>query len=139
MPNLQFDSGVREYTLNGAVTVRFNPTDMVFAERLFQVFDELDARQERYTAEVEKTEDNKALFSLARAMDTEMRETINGIFGADVCTPLFGSMSVYAASGGLPVWCNLLLALIDEMDESFTAEKAKTNPRIQKYIKKYKR
>ena len=46
-------------------------------------------------------------------------------------------MNVYAFAGGLPVWCNLIFAIIDLFDESVTAETAKTNPRLNKYLKKY--
>ena len=48
-------------------------------------------------------------------------------------------MSIYAIADGLPIWANLMLAIIDEFDASFVAEKKKTNPRIQKYTKKYQR
>ena len=40
---------------------------------------------------------------------------------------------------GLPVWCNLMLCLIDNMNDTFTAEKKKTNPKLQKYLAKFKK
>lgn len=52
---------------------------------------------------------------------------------------VFGTMNVYALADGLPVWCNLMLAIIDEMDSSFAREKKASNPRVQKYLAKYKR
>ena len=33
MKNLSFSDGLEEYSLNGRVTVRFNPTDASFLER----------------------------------------------------------------------------------------------------------
>ena len=68
-----------------------------------------------------------------------MKETINGIFGKDVMTPLIGDMSAYAMADGLPVWANIILAIIDVMDASITEEAKKSATRIDKYTKKYHR
>lgn len=65
-----------------------------------------------------------------------MREIIDGVFGP-ISESVFGEMSVYAVAGGLPVWCNFLLAVIDEVDTTFAREKKATNPRIAKYTAKY--
>lgn len=46
--------------------------------------------------------------------------------------------NVYALSDGLPLWVNLLMAVIDLMDDTFTAEKEKGDPRLAKYREKYK-
>ena len=67
------------------------------------------------------------------------RNAINGILGADVCGPLFGGMNLYALADGLPVWCNLMLAIMDECDSAFSREQMRTNPRIKKYTAKYHR
>lgn len=50
---IRFDNGLKEYSLNDAVTVRFNPTDIKFIERVFDVFDEMDKKQEAYKAEID--------------------------------------------------------------------------------------
>ena len=49
----------------------------------------------------------------------------------------FNTPNVYAMADGLPVWCNLLFAIMDEIDTSFAREQKATNPRIQKYTAKY--
>ena len=72
MKQLQFSDGLEEYSLNGRVTVRFNPTDASFLERLAELFSlllalteevesamqgELSAREARiakYTAKYKK-------------------------------------------------------------------------------------
>ena len=46
MKSLSFPDGLEEYSLNGRVTVRFNPTDASFLERLSELFSRLDALQE---------------------------------------------------------------------------------------------
>ena len=42
MAEIQFETGVVSYSLNGKVDVRFNPMDSGFLERLFSTFDALD-------------------------------------------------------------------------------------------------
>lgn len=137
MPELKFETGLVSYSLNGAAEVSFNPTDMAFMQRIFRTFDLLEEKQQEYDKSREGAHGNKEFFELSRKMDAEMREVIDSAFGKPVCEDLFGSMNVYAVASGLPVWCNLILSVIDLFDESVKAETAKTNPRLNKYLKKY--
>ena len=134
---LQFDTGVVSYDINGAVSITFNPTDAAFVERLFNTFDELDKKQEAYKAEVKGLQ-LKEVFEVARRRDAEMRDMVDGVLDAPVCDALFGDMNVYALANGLPVWANLLLAIMDEIDTSYAREQKLTNARIRKYSEKYK-
>ena len=138
MADIIFDTGVKEFNINGAVTVSFAPTDMAFIEKVYKALESLDNRQEAYRTEINGIKDEE-VFELARRVDAEAREEINGIFGSDVCTPIFGGMSLYAIADGLPVWANLILAIIDQFDGAFAEEKKKTTPRIAKYTAKYKK
>lgn len=124
--------GLREYDFNGKVTAEFNPTDPDFVERLYTVFNEIDALSEKHKGEAD-------VFATARAINEEIRAKINGLFEKDICNPLFGNVNMLAMAEGLPLWCNLLLPLIDEIDSTHAAEKAKTNPRLESYIEKYKK
>lgn len=140
MEELKFSTGLVTYSLNGSFEVTFNPTDSAFVEKLFHTFNTLDSLQDTYKREIEGVKDPVKIFEVARARDVEMREMIDGIFdGAPVCEAVFGSMNVYAMADGLPVWANLLLAIMDEIDTSFAVEQKKTNPRISKYTAKYTR
>ena len=38
MKSLTFDNGIEEYDLDGKVTVKFNPTDVAFLEKLSDSF-----------------------------------------------------------------------------------------------------
>lgn len=136
MADIRFDTGVQEYDLNGAVKVKFAPTDMAFIERVFNALDNMDKKQGEYR-KVAEAESNAEVFELARRMDADAREEINNAFGFDICAPLFGNMNVFAVADGFPVWANLLLAIIDQFEGAFADEKKKTNPRIQKYTAKY--
>lgn len=137
MPELKFENGLVTYSLNGACEVSFNPTDSAFVERLFNTFDRLDKKQEVYKAEIDKIADKKEIFEIARKRDAEMRAMIDETLGTPVCDALFGSMNVYALADGLPVWCNLMLAVMGEIDTTFAREQKLTNPRIAKYTSKY--
>jgi len=137
MNTLNFDTGIKTFSVNDKTEVSFNPTDSNFVERLFGTFDELDKKQDSYRDEVSRIADKKEIFEVARCRDAEMRDMIDGIFQQPVSGEIFGSMNVYALADGLPVWCNFLLAVMDEVDTSFAREQKAMNPRIQKYTAKY--
>jgi len=134
---LQFDTGLVTYHLNEQCDVVFNPTDSVFVEKLYAAFNDLDRKQEAYQEQVSRMTDRAKIFDLMRERDKEMRELIDGVFDAPVCAMLFGGMNVYAMASGLPVWANLMLAIMDEVDTAFAREQKATNPRVQKYMAKY--
>ena len=139
MKNLTFTDGIEEYLLAGKVAVSFNPTDMNFLERLSRAFSELDALQEEVRATREKITDDREVFPIARELDGKMRGILNGLFGKEVCELLFGGMNLFASSGGLPVWANLLLAITDEVQSALRGELAAREQRIAKYVEKYQK
>lgn len=137
MADIRFGDGLVSYNLNGKIEVCFNPTDSNFVEQLYKAFEELDKKQESYRDEVQRMGDKTKIFEFARARDAEMRSIIDSLFDAPVCDAVFGRMNVYALSEGLPVWCNLILAVMDEIDTVFAREQKATNPRLAKYTAKY--
>ena len=139
---LNFDSGVKEYTVHGVkgdVLIRFNPTDGAFVQKLYDAFNTIDGKQRKCNDEISKCGDKTAVFRIARERDTEMRGIIDEIFEKPVCDDIFGNMSLFALGDGLYVWANFLLAIMDEVDTTFAREQKATNPRIQKYAAKYRR
>ena len=136
MKELNFDLGLNEYDLGGKVTVRFNPTDVSFLEKLSESFAALDQIQEEVKRE--EITDEKDIYNLAKNLDGKMRDIIDALFGQDVCTPLFGEMNLFASAGGLPVWANLMLAIADEVQDSMDSELKKREARIRKYTEKYR-
>ncbi len=137
MNTLNFETGLVTFSVNGRAEITFNPTDSSFVERLFCAFDTLDKKQDAYKEEISTVGDKKEIFEIARRRDSEMRELIDGVFETAVCGDIFGGMNVYAMADGLPVWCNFLLAVMDEIDTTFAREQKATNPRIAKYTAKY--
>ena len=138
MSEIRFDTGVVSFNVNDAVTIEFNPTDREVVEKIYSTFEELDKKQDAYKAEVERCADKKEIFEIARRRDQEMREMLDGLFGKPICAPLFGAMNVYAMADGLPVWCNLMLAIVDQIDTTFSRQQKLTNPRIKKYSVNWK-
>jgi len=139
MAGITFDTGVVSFDLNGKTTIEFNPTDSVIVEKIYNTFDELDRKQDAYKAEVEKCGNKREIFDIARRRDAEMRAIIDDLFGKPICDDLFGGMNIYALADGLPVWCNLMLAVIDQIDTTFSREQKAANPRVAKYTAKWKK
>ena len=124
MRELKFSDGLEEYRLNDRVTVRFNPTDVGFLEKLSHTFEQLDLLQDEVRKSRDSITDDREVFPIVRELDAKMRGVINELFGDDVCTPLFGSVNLFASSGGLPLWANLLLAITDEVQSAMKGELA---------------
>ena len=136
--NLTVDVGLKEYDINGACLIRFNPTDINWIERLYAIFEQLSERQERWEAATKAQNSARELFKTARELDKEMRELIDGELGQPVCESVFGASNIYALADGLPLWANLLLALLDETETGFAGAEKIGNRRMDAYLKKYK-
>lgn len=132
--SLTFDTGVVEYDVNGAATVRFNPTDIGFTERLYDAFTSLDARQDEFQRRIDEIgDDGPEMFAYAKERDAEMRGIIDGLLGEGVSDALFADMNCYALADGMPIWINLMFAIAEEVRDSFTAEQRKADPRMRKF------
>lgn len=138
MAELNIETGLVKYNINGVCEITFNPTDTEFIAKLYKAFDDLDALQNEYKNRIQEAQGSREIFDVAREMDAKMRDICNDAFGFDVCTAVFGAMNVFAMAGGLPVWANLLLAILDEVDTGVTREQKLMNPKIRKYTDKYK-
>lgn len=136
MKELNFETGLVTYKVNGGHEISFNPADVSFVKRLFKTFDGL-AKQQEDTQNEGKEMDGEELFAYAEQRDKQMRQQIDDIFGEPVCDKVFGGQSVYALANGLPLWCNFLMAVIDEVDASVTAQQKLTSPRVERYMAKY--
>ena len=132
-------TGVQTYNFNGMVEVSFNPTDQNFIERLHNTFERLEQKQDTYRAEIERAKGTKAIFEVAHARSDEMRGMIDELFQQPVCEPLFGSMNLYSMADGLPVWVNLMMAVVDICDANLTEQEKQGSPRLQKFLTKYKK
>lgn len=128
MRELTFDTGVIEYQVNGGNVIAFNPADTVFVKKLHSLFEKLGAEQEQQQGDV---------FTVLEQKDAAMRRDIDEVFGAGTCALVFGDKGLYALAGGLPLWANFLLAVLDEVDSSIRQQTEAVSPRVEYYMKKY--
>lgn len=136
---LTFDTGLVEYEINGAVTVRFNPADAAFTEKLYNCFTELESRQAEFQARVDEIGDDGAeMFAYANERDAEMRGIIDGLLGDGVANALFPDMNCYALADGMPVWINLMFAIAEEIEGAFSREQKRSDPRMRQFSDKHK-
>lgn len=138
MNALNFSTGVKTFDVNdGAAQISYNPTDTYFAERIYNLF---LGMAEKYEADKEKKfDDNRAFFDYARARDKEVHEAIDGLFGEGVSDGLFQGVNSYAMADGLPLWTNFLLSIIDTIPAELSVQIKASNPRVEKYLQKYRR
>lgn len=139
MKELNFDSGVISYSLNGKCEVSFNPADRSFVERFYNTFDELGKIQDNYSKKAEELKEPADAFTLARQRDEEIGNVLDGLFNAPVCAAVFGDMSLCAFADGFPVWLNLMLAVLDEIEANLNEVEKQADPRIAKYKAKYQK
>jgi len=135
---LQLDEGLVELTINNTRTVRFNPSDVGFAEDLYALAEKLnDIHKSTAKAFEESGEDYKVYFSASKAEDEQMRAAVDDFFGEGFCRDIFPHVRLYALSDGLTVIENFLYGLVDKMDDDISANMSKRNARIAKYTQKY--
>lgn len=128
---------VREDGSETGRSIDLNPSDQGFAEDLYGLVSKIEQIHVENRALLEAEQDAAARFDICRSEDREMRAAVDGLFGENFCRDVFGTVRLFALANGLTVIENLLLALLDEMDESITANIAKRDERIQKYTQKY--
>lgn len=143
MNTLNIDLGLQTYKLNDTCEVTFNPSDVEFINKIYDAFATMDEEQKTYNNELAKLDserDYKQILALMRQKDTEMRKTIDSVFNAPVSDALFANMNTFALTNdGIPVWANLLMAIIDVCDTDSDTMHSKANAKVQQYINKYQK
>lgn len=137
MNELQFESGSVSYSINGKMEVCFNPADPVFSERLYKTIENLGKIQDEYAKKGEGIQDLRDAFDIRKERDRKMGEVLDNLFSAPVCDTVFGGMSLCAFANGFPVWLNLMLAIVDEVEGAAGSIQKLADPRIKKYTEKY--
>lgn len=139
MEKLNIDLGIKEYELCEGCTISFNPTDMELLKKMMDTFKDLEAEEARQREKITKITDYTEMYDAYAEMDKAFRAKLNGLFGKDICTPLIGDVNIYARGNGLPIWANIVLAIIDEFDDSIKEQDQIGQARIAKYTKKYQK
>ena len=111
MEKIQFDSGIKEYKLNGMGVLRFNPGDPNLYARFMEAADKIQAL-EKELAEQAKT-DGSTVVQLLQTADRKMKQTLSWVFGeGNDFDKLLGGVNLLAvAANGERVVTNLFAAL----------------------------
>lgn len=129
--NLNFDSGVREFRVNGGAILRFNPRDpnvsarfMEAAKKLEQIESEFVAKAEALKVSAEENPNNGTqVLELMREADRKIKDTLAWIFGeSNDFDAIFGGCNVLAvADNGERLVTNFVAALIPIIQEGAQA------------------
>ena len=113
---ISFDSGIKEYRINGTGVLRFNPADPNVYARFLEAVDKIQDMEKTLTEQARQLEDQdsgiQAVKLLAQA-DKQMKELLSWVFGEKNCfDKLLGGVNLLAvAENGQRVITNLLEAL----------------------------
>lgn len=111
MEKIQFDSGIREYKLNGAGVLRFNPGDPNLYARFMDAAQKIQDIEKELAAQAR--EEGASVVALLQIADRKMKETLSWVFGPgnDFDKVLSGVNLLAVASNGERVVTNLFAAL----------------------------
>lgn len=139
MDALNFDSGLKTYTVNGSTTISFNPADGHFVESLYRMLENIkEATSLTDERELELKGDSEEAFRFAHERDKRIRAEIDNVFGP-VSSALFPGMDCTALAGGVPVWLNFVLAVLDVIDAEVSEQVGKPSPKLDAYLAKYRK
>lgn len=115
MEKLQFDSGIKEYKINGTGVLRFNPGDPNLYARFLEAGDKLLQVEKDMTARASglQPDSGSEMLQLMAEADKQMKQVLNWVFGAgnDFDKILGGVNLLAVANNGQRVVTNLLNAL----------------------------
>lgn len=127
---LNFQTSRKTYTVNGGAEISFDPADVDFAGRIYDLLGKLQQLEQMPAPETEN------IFQAAAERDMSFRAEIDKAFGEPVCDKIFGTTNVFSPAGGVPLCLNFLLAVIDEIDAASENE-LKESPQLKAYVDKY--
>lgn len=122
MQNISFDDGYKTYMINNDENkvIRVNVSDLNIKKRLEETHDKLFGEIDKAKAEGATTE------GITR-IDNTIRETLNYVFGTDICTAAFGSANVLSPTGSgkllIEGFLDAFLPMITEDIKSIVVEK----------------
>ena len=112
MDNIQFDSGLRSYRINGGEVLRFNPCDPNLYTRFLKSVEKLKALEENLMQEAGENPGDDLVMLLSET-DRKMKEILNWVFGGENdFHKLLGGVNLLAvAENGERVGTNFFEAL----------------------------
>lgn len=112
MREIQFDSGLESYRINGGEVLRFNPCDPNVYSRFMESVEKLKALEGELMAQAVEVQGEDLVMLLAEA-DRKMKELLNWVFGGenDFHSLLKGVNLLAVAENGERVVTNFFEAL----------------------------
>lgn len=140
MPNLVFDKGYKEYTINGDknVAIRVYTSDWDMLSRLSKVREKIADKVKKLKKLPDGFDETLKMIS---DVDREVKAEIDAAFGTPVSENAFGNINCLSFAGGQPVALNFLDAVIPEIQKGFEEEQKKAEDKLSKYTetaKQYK-
>lgn len=126
MEKLIFDSGIKEYKINGNGVLRFNPSDPNVYARFMDSMDKIRAVEDKLVAkakDIEQSENQEetgaVVLRLMAEADREIKAILSHVFGeSNDFDKILGGVNLLAVAGnGERVITNLLAALQPVMVE----------------------
>lgn len=112
---LEFDSGIREYTVNGKGVLRFHPADPNLYSRFLEAMEQIRAMEDTIAVQAQGlgNDDGSQVLVLLRQTDRRIKELLNWVFGEgnDFDKLLDGVNLLAMAGNGKRVLENLFAAL----------------------------
>lgn len=111
MEKIQFDSGIREYRLNGAGVLRFNPGDPNLYARFMEAVEEIKDMEKKLSAQA--GDDGMTVLKLLQDADRQMKKSLSRVFGeGNDFDKILGGVNLLAiGANGERVITNLFAAL----------------------------
>ena len=116
MEKLNFDSGIKEFKINGGGVLRFNPGDPNVYARFLEAAEKIREVEEELTRQakgLEEQDSGKAAVKLMAEADKQMKEILGWVFGPNNdFDKILGGVNLLAVAGnGERVVTNLFAAL----------------------------
>ena len=121
MENIVFDSGIREFRINGAGVLRFNPSDPNLYSRFLGATDRIEALEKALSAKAAALPggDSKAALALMEEADGAIKDILTEVFGPENnFRELLSGLNLLAiGTNGQRLLVNLLEALSPVLTE----------------------
>lgn len=116
MERINFDSGVKEFKINGGGVLRFNPGDPNVYARFLEAAEKIrdvEAALTQQAKDIPQEDSGKAAVKLMAEADKQMKQILGWVFGpANDFDKLLGGVNLLAVAGnGERVVTNLFAAL----------------------------
>ena len=116
MKNIQFDSGIKEYRINGTGVLRFNPADPNVYARFLEAAEKIQALEAELVSSASAREgqtEGAQILKLMADTDKRMKEVLGWVFGeGNDFEQILGGVNLLAVAGnGERVVTNLFYAL----------------------------